>query len=108
MISSVTQQANNNQPAFKAVVIKNFPKKKPFGTDMLDFVAEGFPKMFKGGNKRNVDIPDNMYIVDMFNRSGGDIFRGRTREAEDLLYKDLIARKDAFPGVEIHKIDDWA
>lgn len=92
--------------AFKGIVIKNVPGKLTVN-EFLDFLQAGkVAKEIKGGNMRS-----RLENKDVFTWNLGiqkDVIMGKTKEAEDTLYKDLIARKDSIPGIEIHKIDDWA
>lgn len=98
---------NEKQLAFKGIVIKNIPTKKMTVGDFIDFLKSGnSAREIKGGNMRAHLKDNNSYTWDF---SGKDnVIKGKTKEAEDILYKDLIANKESIPGVEIHKIDDWA
>lgn len=92
--------------AFKGIAINNVPGKLTVN-DFVDFLKAGkVAKEIKGGNMRS-SLKNNDVFTWNINRKN-DIIMGKSKEAEDALYKDLMTRKEAIPGIEIHKIDDWA
>lgn len=100
------EPAPQQQLAFKGIVIKNVPKKVTVD-DFVKFLKSGDPiREIKGGNMRKHLANDNTFAWDITKKD--EVILGKTKEAEEVLYKDLIANKDRLPGVEIHKIDDWA
>lgn len=101
------EQAGGQNLAFKGIAIKNIRNNKVTVNDFFEFLNAGKSKrVFKGGSDRSRLANDNVYTWDI--SQPFEVVKGRTKEAEDVLYKDLVAHKDMLPGVEIHKIDDWA
>ncbi len=106
MISAVgTNQSNNT--AFKGIVVKNFPADVQV-RDFVNFLRSGHSdRIIKGGNTR-VGLDAKTFNWMPGYAKQGEKVLGATKASEDALFKDLMANKDKFPGVEIHKIDDWA
>lgn len=105
MINPMNQQPVSQQPAFKGIVIKKIPAQTE-PSKFVDFLGSGDPaRKFKGANKRILD--QDVFTLGV-QKDGNSVVWGRTKAAEEKLFNDLSANKDMIPGVEIHKIDDWA
>lgn len=93
--------------AFKRIVIKNVKTKDFQMPEFIDFLKSGNPsRKIKGGNVRSRLENNDVFTWDITKQD--EIIMGKTKKAEDALYKDLMANKDKLPGIEIYKIDDWA
>lgn len=97
------QTSTGNNLAFKGVLVKNFPKDTAM-TKFFDFLDLNGKLI---SQRPRIEIPnDKIFTIGFAENSF--LLQGKTKDAEEILYKNLNKNKEMISGVEIHKVNDWA